>query len=233
MYNRNIAVRQGRDIQRGDVIGTIWGDSNWGHLQFTVIKPDTVPDPNTCLHNVINGFPQLYSLYFGQVYFQTRNFNKGRITFGKPGHINGNQKNTLEYENYAGKGWKTGRWNTAGKVESIVHGREGNARLKKVLFKGTPAECENPLNYYEYEINVFNGGYRIRASVGDLWLPTWQKVEFEGVAAITKSLDPGEYEWTTERIVKVIDGKLTVRIYIDPENKKVAGISEVVFQRAY
>jgi len=233
LYNKNILIKQGRDIVRGELIGTIWGDESWGHLQFSVLKSDTFPGYNTCFNNVINGFPQLYNLYFGQAFYQTRTFNKGRITFGKPRYVNGNQKNTLEYEAYAGKGWKEGRWNIAGKVECVVQDREGNARLKKVLFENTPAESINPQNFYDYEINVLNGGYRIRACVGDLRLPSWQKVEFEGVAAMTRALDPGEYEWTTERIVKVNDGKLTVRIYIDPENKKVAGLSEIVFQRAY
>jgi hypothetical protein len=53
------------------------------------------------------------------------------------------------------------------------------------------------------------------------------------VNAGTFPLSDGEQKWTNERIVKVNDGKLTIRIYVDENNEKVAGISEIVFQRAY
>jgi len=66
-----------------------------------------------------------------------------------------------------------------------------------------------------------------------LELASWQKIQFEGVTSATYSLDAGEFKWTSERVVKVKDGKLTVRIFIDESNKKVAGISEIVFQKAY
>jgi hypothetical protein len=59
------------------------------------------------------------------------------------------------------------------------------------------------------------------------------KIDFEGVNAGTFALSDGEQKWTNERIVKVNDGKLTIRIYVDENNEKVAGISEIVFQRAY
>ncbi|MBW6492371.1 MAG: hypothetical protein K0B15_14405 [Lentimicrobium sp.] len=45
--------------------------------------------------------------------------------------------------------------------------------------------------------------------------------------------DAGEFNWTGERVVKVYDGTLNVRIYTDTENEKVEGLSEIVFQRAY
>jgi hypothetical protein len=69
--------------------------------------------------------------------------------------------------------------------------------------------------------------------VGDLLLPTWQKIDFEGINAGTFSLSEGEQKWTSERIVRVNDRKLTIRIYVDENNEKLAGISEIVFQRAY
>ncbi len=138
----------------------------------------------------------------------------------------------MTYESYAGKGWKPGEWNISGKVEAVQKGEEGNARLKKVLFEGTKAERKNPENFYEYEINVRNGLYRIRAKVGDLFVPTWQKVNFEDLPAGEISLDAGEFEWTTERVVKVEDGRLTVRIYVDEKNQKAAGLGQIVFQGA-
>lgn len=110
---------------------------------------------------------------------------------------------------------------------------KGNARLKKVLFEESPAEAENPSDYFDFDISVRNGVYRIRAELGDWFLPSWQKVEFEGVEAAAYSLKPGEFTWTTERIVTVKDGSLTTRIFVDNNNTKVAGISQIVFQRAY
>jgi hypothetical protein len=233
LYKNNLLVKEGQEIMGGELIGTAWGDEEWCHLQFAVVKSDTIPVPENCFQNVVNGFPQIYSLYFGEAFNYVRNFTKGRIHFGKPKHLNGNNKNNLAYQSYSGKGWKTGRWNAADKMETVTNGEEGNVRLKKVLFRETPAECKNPFNYYEYEINVINGVYRIRAEAGDVLLPSWQRIEFEGVTALTASLGAGEFEWTTERVVKVEDGKLTIRIYIDEKDTRPAGIREVVFQGVY
>ncbi len=233
LNKRNIVVREGQELVRGEPIGTVWGDETWGHLQFAVIFADSVPAYSNRHHNLVNGFPQLYELYFQESSAYTKTFTKGRIYFGRKRSLNGNQKNIAAYESYSGKGWLLGRWNPADKVDWVMKNEQGNARLKKVLFGGSPAECKNPENFFEYEINVRNGGYRIRAEIGDLFLPSWQKVSFEGVNAGEFSLAAGESTWTTERIVQVTDGKLTVRIYIDEKNKKVAGLSQIVFQRAY
>ncbi len=230
MFNKNINVRKGRKIVAGDLIGTAWGDKKWGHLQFAIIKSDTVPD--FPFVNIINGFPQLYGLYNRNIFDQVRIYTKGRILFGKPPEMCGNKKNTQAYEDYDGKGWIIGKWNIADKVESVNNDSDGNVRLKKILFQATPAECKNPADYYDYEISVPNGTYRIRARAGDISLPTKQKIEFEGVKPVTLSLAEGEFNWTTERIVNVFDGRLTIRIYIDHENKFAAGLSEIVFQRA-
>jgi len=233
LYSKNLLVKEGRTIIRGELIGTAWGDEGWGHIQFAIVKSDTVPPLESYFYNVINGFPQVYSLYFGETFNYSRTFTRGRIVFGKPAHLNGNRKNNLAFEDYTGKGWRTGRWNTADKVETVTKGNKGNVRLKKILFEGTPAEFKNPYDYYDYEINIRNGVYRIRAEVGDLYLQSWQKIEFEGVTALTTSLGSGEFEWTTERVVKVKDGRLTVRIYVDKQNLKPAGLREVVFQAVY
>ncbi len=233
LFNKNIVVKKGDKLVRGELIGTVWGDNNWGHLQFTVIKSDTVPTFNSRFNNAVNCFPQLYELYFKQTSSFNRNFTKGKLSFGRRCNISGDKKNIIAFEGFSGKGWKLGGWNTADRVECISKGDKGNARLRKKLFDKEKASCINPENYYDFEINVRNGVYRIRANIGDLELASWQKIQFEGVTSATYSLDAGEFKWTSERVVKVKDGKLTVRIFIDESNKKVAGISEIVFQKAY
>ncbi len=233
LFKNNIEVKKGQKLVRGELIGTAWGDENWGHLQFAVVKSDSVPSYANRYHNTLNFFPQFYDLYFNLSYSFPKSFTRGKLDFGKASQYNRNQKNLHSFEEYSGKGWLLGKWNKVGKVESIARHKEGNARLRKVLFAGERAKSTNPNNYFDYEINVKNGVYRVRAKVGDLFFPSWQKIDFEGVKAATYSLDAGEQKWTTERVVKITDRKLTVRIYIDSENNKVAGLSEIVFQRAY
>lgn len=233
LFNKNVTIKKGQKLVRGQPIGTIWGDDVWGHLHFAVVKSDTVPSYKNRYDNLINGFPQVFELYYSQLYSFSKSFTKGRIRFGQLRSLNGNQKNALAYEEYSGKGWLIESWNPADKVEWVEKEDEGNVRLKKELFAGSKAVAVNPHNWFDYEISVPNGIYRIRAKVGDLVLPSWQKIEFEGVAAGTFSLPAGEQKWTNERIVKVDDRKLTIRVHIDETNEKNAGISEIVFQQAY
>lgn len=231
LYIKNLLVRDGQKLIKGDVIGTAWGDESWGHVQFVIIYANKVPEFQDCFHNVVNGFPQLFGLYYQHNRFIARTFTRGKISFGRPRALSGNQTNTQEFEIFTGTGWITGKWNPADKVGQVSSGTEGNARLNKVLFEGTPAQNKNPCDYYEYIIAVKNGTYRIRAKVGDVFLQSWQKIEFEGIYAAVKELDAGEFDWTGERIVKVQDGTLNIRIYVDDDNRYVAGISEIVFQR--
>lgn len=233
LYSKKVEVRKGQQVEKGEILGTIWGDSNWGHLTFAVIKSDSVPEPGNCAGNIINTFPHFFELYFQSPVVFSRNYRKGRLFFGKPNMYNGNQKNATVFEEYTGKGWITGDWNIAEKVETASRGTEGNARLRKVLFDGTVAEAKNPAGWYDYEICVPNNTYRIRAKLGDVELLSWQKVAFEKVDVGTITTEKGQFAWTPERVVKVTDGRLTVRIYVDETNEKVAGISEIVFQQAY
>ena len=233
LYNKKVVVKEGDKLVRGEPIGTIWGDEIWGHLNFSVVKSDTIPSYDSRNFNAINFFPQLYELYFRQTYSFNRNYTKGKITFGQRRDLNGNEKNLLAFEEYSGKGWKLEQWNPADRVDFISKGEEGNARLSKTIFSGEKASCINPNNWYDYEINVRNGVYRIRAKMGDYILPSWQKVEFEGVPAATYSLQAGELKWTSEKVVRVKDGKLTVRIFVNEKNNTTAGLSEIVFQQAY
>lgn len=233
LYNKSIEVRKGQELMRGELIGTAWGNDRWAHFQLSAVYCDSVPTYENRFCNALNLFPQLYELYFKQAYSYTKSFTRGKVEFGKAEQFNKNQKNSSAFEEYSGKGWLLDKWNTADKVEAISKGAEGNVRLKKVLFEGEKARCKNPKNYYDYEINVKNGVYRVRAKVGDLYLSSWQKIDFEGINASTYNLKAGEQKWTTERAVKVKDRKLTVRIYVDKNNEKVAGLSEIVFQQAY
>ncbi len=231
---KSLETKQGHNIVKGGILGTVWGDEKNGFLQLAVVKSDTVPQYSQRFCNVINSFPQSYQLYYNREYSFTKIYSKGRIVFGGyGGATNNNNTNIHSYEDYIGKGWLFGRWNISQRVCPVCNGDESNARLKKVLFAGSPAESKNPANWYDYEINTSNGVYRIRAKVGDRELPSWQKIEFEGIDSGTFNPGAGEYEWTNERVVKVEDGRLTVRIYVDPDNKKVAGLSEIVFQQAY
>lgn len=233
LYNKKLEVRAGQKLVRGEIIGTVWGDERWGNLEFSVIKSDTVPVFESRHCRVINIFPQMYELYFKQSLDYIKKYSKGRIRFGLFRSLNGNMKNVAAFQNYTGKGWLLGQWNTADNIAWICNGEDGNARLRKVLFGGERAECRNPRDYFGYQINVLNGVYRIRAKVGDLFEPSWQKVTFNGTDAGTFSLKSGETKWTSEKVIKVNNGKLTVRIYIDPKNEKLAGLNEIVFQRAY
>lgn len=232
LFNKKIEVRHGQKLERGDMIGTVWGDENWGHLTFSVIRSDSVPSFLNSDHNVVNCFPQIFELYFEQSVGFSKYFTKGRIFFGKSRSMNGDQRNLSAFEQYSGKGWILGDWDITDKVDCAVKGNDGNARLWKILFKDSNAESTNPADFYDFEINVHNGVYRIRAKMGDILLPTWQKVVFEGIDAGIISNEKAGFNWTSEKVVKVNDGKLTVRIFVDNTNEKPAGIGEIVFQKA-
>lgn len=230
LHSVGLNVKRGQRIMKGEGLGFAWGEGNWNHFRLGVVYSDTMPSILTRHHNTVNFYPQLLDLYFGRQPVFAHSFTKGQIYFGRANHLNGNEKNVSGFEEYHGTGWLLGRWNSVDKVEWVSGKRAGNARLRKTLFAGQPARCTNPSDFYEFEINVRNGAYRIRALVGDHLLPSWQKIEFEGVVAGTFRREAGDLVWTSERIVKVNDGKLTVRIYTNDD--QVAGISEIVFQQA-
>ena len=69
--------------------------------------------------------------------------------------------------------------------------------------------------------------------MGDVEKASWQKIEFEGISAGTFKLEPGIQKWTPEKVVKVEDTKLTVRVYFEEGKNTIAGLSELVFQQAY
>lgn len=230
LHNDGLMVKRGQRVTKGDGLGYAWGEGSWNHLRLGVVFSDSIPAYASRHNYTLNYYPQLLDLYFGRQPVFSHSFSKGQLYFGRPAHLNGNAKNISGFEEYHGTGWLLGPWNPADKVEWVSTRRSGNARLRKTLFPGQRAECTNPADYYEFEINVKNGTYRIRALLGDYLLPSWQKVEFEGVNAGTFKREAGDLVWTNERIVRVNDSKLTVRIYTDGTH--VAGISEIVFQQA-
>ena len=232
LNKRDLNVKKGQQLLRGEPIGTIIGDEIWGNLHFAVIKSAEVPSCSESNLNLVNCFPQIFELYFKEPAGQSKYFSKGMIYFGKIRSQNGNQKNASAFEIYSGKGWILGKWDVADKVDYASKGTEGNVRLWKTLFKGYAGECINPNNWFDYEIVVPNGVYRIRARLGDVSFPTWQKVEFENIDAGVFANKPGEFKWTSEKVVKVKDSRLTVRIFVDENNEKPAGLGEIVFQKA-
>lgn len=226
LYNRTLEVREGQNLLRGELIGTGWGNETRCFVRFSVVYADTIPSGPENLP-VLNFFPQLFERCFNHSLSLSRSFVKGNIKFGKnPG------SNLLAFEEYSGRGWILGAWNPAARVEAASNGIQANARLNSVMFPGTSIECRNPQEWFDYEINVRNGAYRVRAKVGDAGKASWQKLVFEGVAAGTYSLDKNEFRWSPERIVKVTDGKLTLRFFVEETGSVPAGISEIVFQRA-
>ena len=233
LYQKNIEVRKGQRLQRGELIGTAWGDQNWGHLQLAVVYSEEEPKYETRYHNCINFFPQLYYLYYKQTYGISKTFGKGRIVFGRAPYLNRNVQNASGFREFFGKGWLLERKNMAGRLEWVYKGDEGNVRLAKTLFEKTPAEYTNPDNYYCFNINVQNGVYRIRAKIGDIEKKSFQKISFDGVETPYYELPAGQQKWTSEKVVRVTDHKLSVRVYIDSSGKTVAGLSEIVFQQSY
>jgi hypothetical protein len=231
LYDKSLMVKKNQKTERGVGIGYIWGEGSRELLRLVVVRSDTIPGYEDRYKNMINFYPQLLELYFGKNVLMPRIFSKGQIDFGKPGINRMDARNTFSYEEYEGTGWILGDWNPADKVEWATNRSNSNARLRKVLFEGQPAMCTNPLDYYLYEINVREGIYRIRASVGDCSLHSGQKVEFEGIPAGSYTLSPGEFVWTPEKIVRVKDGRLSVQIHMNA-GTPVAGISKIVFQKA-
>lgn len=233
LYQKNIEVRKGQTLQRGEIIGTAWGDENWGHLQLALVYSEREPEYKTRYHNCFNFFPQLYYLYYKQTYGISKTFGKGRILFGRAPYLNRNVQNTSGFREFFGKGWLIDRNNLAGRLEWVYKGDEGNVRLAKTLFKKTPAEYTNPDNYYCFNINVQNGVYRIRARIGDIEKKSYQKISFDGVETPYYELPAGQQKWTAEKVVRVTDHKLSVHVYLDGSGKTIAGLSEIVFQQSY
>jgi len=232
IYNEYIYVKNGQKVNKGDVLAYIWGDHSWGHLHFTVIKPDSFPFYENRYENIVSFFPQMYELWYNDLEYHTPVYEQKRFTFGRPYYSIENKKGDSEYDDIIGYGWNLGKWCTAAAVEVYSNKDMGNIRLRKILWAGTAAWAENPNNYFNFEVNVENGTYKVLARVGDCLLPSWQKVAFEGLDAGTYLLDNGEYTWTPELTVTVADGKLTLTILLK-DQYTCAGVCDFKFSKLY
>lgn len=226
--NEYIYVKNGEKVKKGDLLGYIWGDHSWGHLHFSVVKPDSFPFYETRYENILSFFPQMYELWYGDLEYHTPVYEKKQFTFGRPYYTIQNKKGDSEYDDIIGYGWKLGNWCTAANVEVFSYKDMGNIRLCKILWGGSAAWAENPQNYYKFEVNVKNGLYKVMARVGDCLLPSWQKVKIEDHDAGQYSLYEGEYTWTPELTVAVTDEKLTLTIFL-LDQYTCAGISDFKF----
>src|SRR5690606_36073477 len=54
LYNKNIVVKKGQRLRRGDAIGTAWGEEMWGHVQLVVMHSEKEPKVSECFKNVVN-----------------------------------------------------------------------------------------------------------------------------------------------------------------------------------
>lgn len=125
-----------------------------------------------------------------------------------------------------------GNWCTAWAVESSStdegHNPDQSAVLRKNIHLKTGRPATNPNEYFDFEIAVPNGDYNAKVKVGNMYGPTWQKVEIEGIYAGIFDLNTGELSWTEEKHVSVSDAKLTIRFYLKDEHTE-AGCYEFYF----
>ena len=225
-------VKVGDKVKKGQFLSYIWGDNRWGHLHFAIVYRTEDPTYSDRYTNVINTFPQLYELYFGDLQSRKKVRTKGEFTFG---HRYWTVKNLLRRDRFdekVGYGWELGDWCGSQKVEYVNDRNKegGNVRLLKVLYKDQPAECTNPNDYYKFNVIVENGTYLVSAVVGDLELPTSQKVFVEDQFLADYQLDAGVYKHTGNREVVVDDGQFTLRLELR-DDKTPAGISQLNFSR--
>lgn len=224
-------VKVGQKVKKGQILSYIWGDDVWGHLHFAVVYRTETPTYKNRYKNLLNFFPQFYELHFGNLKPAEKTRNEGRFFFGHKKELCRNFKKLDEFTPLTGYGWKLGEWCISRKVEEAESDFEGNARLRKVLHTGTKAESKNPQSYYDFEIAVENGDYLVSATVGDAFLPSGQRVFFEGTAAgLFKTDQTCSYKKTGDFKVKVSDNALTLRLeLIDKE--QLAGIKELNFKK--
>lgn len=230
-----LLVTAGQKVARGDKLGYIWGDFRWGHLHFAVVgHSDAPPSYSNRYRNLLNAFPQLYELSHGNLDPIPRRWERGQFEFTRQYWLNGNRRRLSAFDDIVGYGWLLGSWCAAGKVETSHNGRttspDQSAILRKRMHAGTAHPAENPNDYFDFEVAVQNGAYRIMAEVGDVYSDTWQAIEFEGMKAGTYTLRAGPPRWTPEQIVTVNDGRLTIRIHLKDELTP-AGLRNLNFAR--
>lgn len=224
-------VKEGQKVGAGDMLSYIWGDNVWGHLHFAVVYRSETPGYPDRYRDLLNFFPQFYELYSGSLELAQELRSEGEFRFGHKKETCRNFKRLDVFSELTGYGWKLGDWCVSQKVEGVESDMGGNARLRKTLHAGTRAESENPESSYEFEVAVENGRYLVNATVGDLFLPTSQKLYFENSeAGIFEISEGGAFQRSQDLEVDVADQRLTVRIELLDEDKG-AGIRELSFKR--
>lgn len=230
LNRQKVFASPGQRVSRGQKLAYIWGDNAWGHLHFSVVGYGRVPLYGNRYRFLLNSFPQMYELCHGDLAPRPRLWSAGEFLFNRHRATNGNRKYLSEYDELVGYGWLLGAWNVAGKVDARARDDGLNARLSRVLWPGTPAECRGPAPHYDFEVAVPDGQFRVKALLGDQSSASWQKCWFEETEAGTFDLAAGQFAWTDERVVQVIDGRLTVRLELREDVP--AGLSELHFVRS-
>jgi murein DD-endopeptidase MepM/ murein hydrolase activator NlpD len=222
LHAPSIAVTEGQQVLRGDHVGYIWGDWSWGHLHFVVSRYPSPPDPRQLFTNVLNCFPQLYELYHGGLAWHPAIHDEGEFAFSQTYSQCGNVLRLSAYDDITGFGWRLGQWCPARVVEP-------GAIVRRTLHRGTPAEAHAPHAWHEFAVRVEPGTYRVWAVVGNEDMPTWQRVEFCGIAAGTFDLRDGGTLKTPVRCVPAEDGFLIIRLHTREEDP--AGLRLLRFAR--
>lgn len=223
-------VKEGQKVKKGSLLSYIWGDNVWGHLHFAVVHRADTPSYGDRYNNLLNIFPQMYQLHFGNLEPVKKVRTEGNFTFGYKKEMSKNFKRIDEFNELTGYGWILGNKCPAQKVEFGELESGGNARLKKTLHAGTEAECNTGQSYYDFEVVTENGLYLVSAAVGDTFEPSGQKVYFEGTEAGVFEIQKAGYVSTGDHKVQVKDNRLTVRLEFT-DDEKVAGINTLNFKK--
>lgn len=226
-----LLVASGEHVAMGQGLGYIWGDMVWGHLHFAISGSGPLPTSHADVYAYeLNAYPALYELWHGDLAPHPRVWHSGHFLFDRYRAGTGNAKRLNAYADCVGYGWCLGDWNPTEKVESAYPNDWGtNARLRKTLFEGLPAEATNPDDHYCFEVNVAPGTYEVRALVGDGAHATCQHLSFNGIGAGEWCCEANAFSWTPAVRVPCEDGTLIVRIDLDGDIP--AGLAELVFAR--
>ncbi|MCB1122755.1 MAG: peptidoglycan DD-metalloendopeptidase family protein, partial [Verrucomicrobiae bacterium] len=224
-----VSVKTGDSIRKGTKLGYIWGDNSWGHLHFGIVGWGDEPVFDTRYANSIPAFAMLYELWNDDLELRPKIWSWGMWTFVRNRATVQNVKRQNAFDEKLGYGWLLGDWCPAKKVEP-VEGKDqfSSALLKKTLFAESVSAATNPKDFYDFEIAVPNGNYSVNLLLGDVYQPTWQRVEIEGIDAGTYDLPPNALSWVGEKRARVEDGRLTVRIHLK-DDATYASLSELSF----
>lgn len=224
-----LRVRPGQAVKRGEKLAYIWGDNRWGHLHFGIPLWGPPPPFENRYRYSIAAFPILYELWNGDLEPRPKTWTFGEWTFARAKGTNHNVKRLNAFNELLGYGWLLGDWCPSKRVEPTEQNDKHLAALLfKTLFAETGVAVTNPTDHYDFEIAVPNGRYALRAMMGDGNLPTWQRVSFEGVEMGVFELEPNRFAWTEEQIVRVTDGRLTIRIELR-DDETPGSLSEIMF----